>query len=115
MARVEITGQQFFEALQEVAAQTSKDPAALGAADKLADAGLLPAFIASLPYKSDILSMDDEMFAALTADERSDLDQQLTAKAAHYRQINESDRWIQLNESDAPDAAVYPLSLEALP
>jgi len=115
VARAEVSQQQFFDALQAVAAQSAKNPERIAAAQALKDAGLLPAFVASLPYKSDILHLNEEMFAAMTADERYSLIQSLRAKVQQYRDINESDRWIALNPDDPATDQVYPLSLETLP
>jgi hypothetical protein len=114
--RADVTQRRFFEALQAIAAQTEKDPERISKAQKLADAGLLPAFIQSLPYKSDILSLDNERFASLTAEERNTLEQRLNAKLQQYRDVNEqADGWVKLNETDPNTKMVYPLHLDALP
>jgi hypothetical protein len=110
------TQMQFFEALQGVASQTMKNPEAINRSSRLADMGLLPAFIQSLPYKSQILSLNDEMYASMTAEERAGLDRGLRAKLQQYRDINEQvDGWVRLNESDSESKKVYPLLLDYLP
>lgn len=116
MARAKVTQMQFFEALQEVSGQTLKNPDALDVADKLGDAGLLPAFISSLPYHSEILTLNDDMFAAMTAEQRAVLESSLRAKMRQYRDINEQvDGWVQLNEIDEDSQKIYPLRLDYLP
>lgn len=116
LMRAEVTQAQFFEALQSVSGQTMKRPEGISDAPKLADAGLLPAFIQSLPYKSDILSLTDEMFASMTAEQRSQLEWSILAKLEQYRTINEQvDAWFRLNETDADSELVYPLHLDYLP
>jgi len=115
VARAEASQQQFFDALQAVAAQTAKAPERIPSARALKDAGLLPAFIESLPYQSDILTLSEERFGAMIADERYKLIQSLRAKMEQYRRINESDHWISLNEGDPAISHVYPLSLDSLP
>ncbi|TVQ71428.1 MAG: VWA domain-containing protein [Oceanospirillales bacterium] len=116
LMRAEVTQAQFFEALQSVSGQTMKRPEGISDAPQLADAGLLPAFIQSLPYKSDILSLTDEMFASMTADQRSQLEWSILAKLEQYRTINEQvDAWFRLNETDADSELVYPLHLDYLP
>lgn len=112
--RAKLTKQKFFEALQGVVAASSKGEDVSSASD-LADAGLLPSWIASLPYKSFVLSLDDETFEAMSPDERASLEDNIDAKLQLYREINESDRWVALNEDDASTDHVYPISLNNLP
>ena len=116
LMRAEVTQAQFFEALQSVSGQTMKRPEDIGAAGRLADTGLLPGFIASLPYRSDILALSDEMFASMTAEQRSQLEWSILAKLEQYRAINEQvDAWFRLNDTDADREMVYPLHLDYLP
>jgi hypothetical protein len=114
--RAEVTQMQFFESLQSVSGQAMKRPDDMGQAKKLADTGLLPAFIKSLPYTSDILSLSDEMFASMSAEQRSQLEWNILAKLEQYRTINEQvDAWFRLNETDPDQDMVYPLHLDYLP
>ncbi|PTN32757.1 VWA domain-containing protein [Desulfonatronum sp. SC1] len=116
LMRAEVTQVQFFESLQNVAGQTMKRPEDIGQAATLADTGLLPAFISSLPYRSDILSLTDEMFASMTAEQRAQLEWNILAKLEQYRTINEQvDAWFRLNETDADTDMIYPLHLDYLP
>jgi hypothetical protein len=116
LMRAEVTQGQFFEALQGVAGQAMKRPEDLGGATRLADTGLLPAFIQSLPYKSDILSLTDDMFASMTAEQRSQLEWSILAKLDQYRTINEQvDAWFRVNDTDPDQDLVYPLHLDYLP
>nr|WP_274520800.1 vWA domain-containing protein [Ectothiorhodospira variabilis] len=116
LMRAEVTQAQFFEALQGVAGQTMKQPDEIGQGAQLADTGLLPAFIQSLPYRSDILSLTDDMFASMTTQQRAELEWSLLAKLEQYRAINEQvDVWFQLNDTDDDRDRVYPLHLDYLP
>ena len=116
LMRAEVTQSQFFEALQGVAGQTMKRPEDIAQAANLADSGLLPAFIQSLPYKSDILALSDDMFASMTAEQRSQLEWSILAKLDQYRAINEQvDAWFRLNDTDTDQELVYPLHLDYLP
>lgn len=116
LMRAEVTQGQFFEALQSVSGQTMKRPEDIGGAAKLADTGLLPAFIQSLPYKSDILALTEDMFASMTAEQRSKLEWSILAKLEQYRAINEQvDAWFRLNDADEDQDMVYPLHLDYLP
>lgn len=116
LMRAEVTQAQFFEALQSVSGQAMKRPEDLGQARRLADTGLLPAFIQSLPYRSDILSLNDEMFASMTTEQRSQLEWSILAKLDQYRTINEQvDAWFRMNDADPDRDMVYPLHLDYLP
>jgi hypothetical protein len=93
-----------------------KSPEQIAQAQRLADTGLLPKFIESLPYKSDILSLTEDGFASLTADQRATLEARLQAKLWQYRDINEQvDGWVKLNPGDPDSAKVYPVHLSYLP
>lgn len=105
-----------FEALQSVASATMKNPDAIGRAEKLAETGLLPKFIAALPYHSEILSLTEDSYASLTADQRAALEASLHAKLQQYRDLNEAvDGWVKLNPADPDAKKVYPLHLSYLP
>ena len=114
--RAEVTQMQFFDALQAVSGQTLKRPEDIGRSAKLVESGLLPAFIQSLPYKSDVLSLDDERYASMTAEQRSALEWNLLGKLQQYRTINEQvDAWVRLAEGDPDSEKVYPLHLDYMP
>lgn len=116
LMRADITQGEFFEALQGVAGQTMKSPDDIGQGATLAETGLLPAFVQSLPYRSDILALNNEMFASMTAQQRADLEYSVLAKLEQYRAINEQvDAWFALNEDDRQSARVYPLHIDYLP
>jgi hypothetical protein len=114
--QAEVSQGQFFDALQAIAGQTMKRPEDIGEAGTLADSGLLPAFVASLPYKSEILTLSNEMYASLPAQQRSELEMNLLTKLEQYRAINEQpDAWTALNEGDPEIDWVYPLHLDYMP
>lgn len=116
LMRAEVTQAQFFESLQSVSGQAMKRPEDIGAAASLAETGLLPAFIQSLPYRSDILALTDDMFASMTTEQRSQLEWSILAKLQQYRAINEQvDAWFRLNDTDPDRDMVYPLHLDYLP
>jgi len=89
---------------------------ALGRLDSLRQAGLVPRFIESLPYRSEVLALSRESYASLTAEQRATLQSRLTAKLSQYVKINETvDGWTTLNPQDAAGRQVYPLQLDYLP
>ena len=107
---------QFFDALQGVSSQAMKNPEAINQFGTLAESGLLPAFLQGLPYRSEILSLNAEMYASMTAEQRAALERSLRAKLQQYRDINEQvDGWVRLNDSDPDINKVYPLHLDYLP
>lgn len=108
--------QEFFTALQQVAGQAMKQPEGMAGSDRLSDMDLLPKFINDLPYKSDILFLDNAMFASMSASQRAMLEASLSAKLDQYRRIVESsDLWQLTNPDDPSSAEFYPLPLEFLP
>lgn len=116
MMRAEVSQAQFLEALQSISSQAMKRPDELAQSRRLADTGLLPAFLQSLPYRSDVQSLSNEMFASLTAEQRSQLEWNLMAKLEQYRAINEQvDAWFRLNDTDPDSEMVYPLHIDYLP
>lgn len=116
LMRAEVTQAQFLESLQSVSGQAMKRPDDLAQAQRLADTGLLPAFIQSLPYRSDVLALTDEMFASMTAEQRAQLEWSILAKLEQYRAINDQvDAWFRLNDTDADSDMVYPLHIDYLP
>ncbi len=115
MKNAKVTERQFFETLQETSTQFIKDPSKIGKAKNLKESGLLPNFLESLPYRSEIGSLTDERFASWTTQKRTNFAQRLEAKLAQYITINESvDKWIVLDESD-PNNKIYPLHIDLLP
>ncbi len=116
LKRAELTQMQFFDALQSVATTTSKgEDIAYGSVERLSESGLAPSWIASLPYKSDILSLNNDLYASLSPDERAMIELDLDAKLERYRQLIESDDWMALSDRSAEIDKVYPLELAALP
>jgi serine/threonine-protein kinase PpkA len=116
MQQAKVSNMDFFDALQGLAAQTMKRPERLSRLASVREAGLVPSFIASLPYRSEILSLTRESYASLTAEQRAALTSRLTAKVSEYAKINETlDGWTSLNPQDPAGRQVYPLQLDYLP
>ncbi|MCK5876651.1 MAG: VWA domain-containing protein, partial [Candidatus Marithrix sp.] len=119
MRQSQLSSVKLFDALQGVITQTLKgDKIALATAKKLAESGLIPSWINSLPYKSKLLEMNNESFAALSAEKRANLEYEIEAKLQFYREINENtDLWTILDERNIHNDidSVYPLNLDTLP
>jgi serine/threonine-protein kinase PpkA len=112
--RSQMSSLDFFDALQGLSAQSMKQPDAIARVDSLRQAGLVPRFIEALPYHSEITSLDRDSYASMTAAQRADLMQRLTAKLNQYRKINETvDGWAELPSGSG--RKLYPLQLDYLP
>jgi hypothetical protein len=119
LATAEFTQMKFFESLRAIMSQVSKGQEInFDNAQRLAQTGLMPKWIESLPYRSTILDLSDERFEALTPVERTELERSLKAKLQLYRDISEKvDAWKPLDEraAGANQNLVYPLPLDYLP
>ncbi|MCP4700184.1 MAG: VWA domain-containing protein [Gammaproteobacteria bacterium] len=116
--RSQLTSMQFFDALQGVVAQGTKGGGKITVKDakRLASSGLMPDWINSLPYRSAILEMNNDLFESLSSEERSNLEYEIEAKLQLYQEINENtDLWVALDERDARIDHVHPLPLTTLP
>jgi hypothetical protein len=116
MREASISNLDFFDALQGLAAQSIKRPQDIARVDSVRQSGLVPSFIQSLPYVSEVLALNRDSYASLTAEQRADLNQRLLAKLSQYRKINETvDGWTSLNPQAEAGRKVYPLQLDYLP
>jgi hypothetical protein len=116
--RAQLTGMQFFDALQGVLTQAVKGGEKINVQDakRLSDSGFMPDWIASLPYRSALLEMSNELWESLAAEDRSKIEYETEAKLKLYQEINENtDLWIAFDERDAAIDHVYPLPLATLP
>lgn len=116
--RSQLTGMQFFDALQGVLGDVTLGTGnvSVANAERLAESGLLPSWLESLPYRSALMEMSNRRYESLAPEERANLEYELEAKLALYRELNENaDLWVALDERDAPINQVYPLPLSTLP
>jgi len=112
----QISGEDFFSSLQAAAATTARDPDMIKQAQSLAQTGLIPEFLAGLPYTSRIMDMNDELWNSWSIDEQDMFLADLDARIMAYETIHDGpEGWIQLNKSDDPSEFVYPITLELLP
>jgi serine/threonine-protein kinase PpkA len=112
----QISGEDFFDALQAVPSAASRAGDQIKNAQSLAETGLAPEFMTDLPYKSQIMNMSNEMWASFGQDQQDEFLNEIDAKIKLYVAIHDDPQgWIALNKGDDPDEHVYPLSLNALP
>jgi hypothetical protein len=109
------TSVDFLAGAQAAGAATSFD-LQIADTDKIQESGLVPTWIKSLPYKSDILALSVEEFRQAPPDERTRIEQKLTSLIEFYDgQLNNVDVWVDLNRQASPEDRVYMLDLSNLP
>jgi len=107
-----------FEQLRAVAATMGRDPNQLnqGGQTRLAELGLLGEYLEDLPYRSDVLNLDEQTWKSWSAAQQQQFIRNLASKLALYRNFNaDLDRWVALAPNADPGENVYPVPLEALP
>lgn len=117
--RSQIRPQGFFDELRSAAAAMSRDPARIGRRDtaRLAEIGLMGEYLDDLPYRSELMGLDQDTWSSWSVAQQEDLLDRLEAKIKLYQRFhNEASLWIQLGGPGArPGDAVYPVPLDALP
>lgn len=112
----QISGEDFFTSMQAAAATTARDPDMIKRAKSLSQSGLIPEFLAGLPYKSRIMDMNNELWNSWSVDEQDMFLADLEARIKAYETIHDGpEGWVQLNKNDDPSEYVYPITLELLP
>ena len=112
----QISGEDFFSSLQAAAATTARDPDMIKRAKSLSQSGLIPEFLAGLPYKSRIMDMNNELWNSWSVDEQDMFLADLESRIKAYETIHDGpEGWVQLNKNDDPSEYVYPITLELLP
>ncbi|MGE8637458.1 MAG: vWA domain-containing protein [Achromobacter sp.] len=113
-----ITPSVMFEKLRSVAATMGADPNQLKKSGKttVADLGVMGEYLDGLPYRSDVLNLDEETWKSWDALSQEKFIRTLSSKLRHYQRYNaDADRWVSLAKgSDARDD-VYPIPLEMMP
>lgn len=111
-----VGGGEFFDFLQATAATLARNPELIGKATSMAGTGIVPEFLDGLPYHSQLMDMDNELWASWSVDQQDEFLHNLEANMETYRTIHDSpEGWVQLNPGDDADEFVYPLSLDMLP
>lgn len=107
-----------FDRLRSVAATMGRDPNDLrqGNAQKLGQMGLMGEYLDGLPYKSDVLGLDEEGWKAMSVAAQTQFMMRLNTKLRLYQSFNaDTDSWVSLAKGSDPSEAVYPVPLESLP
>jgi serine/threonine-protein kinase PpkA len=104
----------FFQQLRSTMAQFVTDPQRLAAADRIGD--FLAEYLAALPYKSQVLSIDQATWTSLGPAAQDEILSGIRSKLAAYKLIYEDvGRWTALWEGAPAAELVYPVPLSLLP
>lgn len=113
-----ISPAKMFEQLRTVAATMGTDPNQLKHKDnaRISDLGVLGEYLADLPYKSDVLNLDEETWKSWDGLSQEKFIRTLSSKLRHYQKYNaDVDRWVELAKGSDPRDRVYPIPLEMMP
>lgn len=112
-----LTSSSLFSSLQALSAgMESKGDTSKSEVDDLSSSRLLPSWIASLPYKSNVLNLNDASWAAMSPDDRGRFESTLLADLDYYRDVLKTPgRWKKLDEGDAAVESVAAIPLDMLP
>ncbi|SUC49129.1 Uncharacterised protein [Plesiomonas shigelloides] len=113
-----ISPTKMFEQLRAVAATMGADPNQLKQQDnsRISELGVLGEYLADLPYKSDVLNLDEETWKSWDGLSQEKFIRTLSSKLRHYQKYNSDvDRWVELAKDSDPRDRVYPIPLEMMP
>lgn len=113
-----ISPNKMFERLRTVAATMGADPNQLKQKDnaKINDLGVLGEYLADLPYRSDVLNLDEETWKSWDGLSQEKFIRTLSTKLRYYQKYNaDVDRWVELAKGSDPRDRVYPVPLEMMP
>jgi hypothetical protein len=119
----QISPENFFTDLQSAAAalaRTTKGVAgatkSAGGAKNLAETGLIGEYLEGLPYKSEVLTMSQDLWLSWSIGEQQSFIDRLKSKIRLYEEFhNNVDNWVALDGGPLSGESVYPVPLEALP
>ncbi|MDL2207238.1 hypothetical protein LJB82_00775 [Desulfovibrio sp. OttesenSCG-928-M16] len=112
----QISGEDFFSSLQAASAVASRNPDMLSSAPNLAKSGLIPDFLSNLPYTSQLMDMNNDLWASWGPDEQDSFLNQIEAKVKAYASMHDNPEiWVALNMGDDAAEYVAPVPLELLP
>ncbi|MEB6224962.1 vWA domain-containing protein [Pantoea anthophila] len=113
-----ISPNKMFERLRTVAATMGADPNQLKQQDnaRINDLGVLGEYLADLPYRSDVLNLDEETWKSWDGLSQEKFIRTLSTKLRYYQKYNaDVDRWVELAKGSDPRDRVYPVPLEMMP
>jgi serine/threonine-protein kinase PpkA len=110
----------FFNSLRSIASQFGRDPslATRPEATRLADLGLLEEYLSDLPYRSEVMALDQDTWTHWGPQRQVDFINRLKGKVRLYARYNADwQRWVDLAQNASADTGewVYPVPLTDLP
>ena len=108
----------FFSRMRSVAATLGRDPNAVNdpRATKLAALGLLGEYLDDLPYRSQVMNLDQQTWSSWSIPQQQAFIDGVNRKLRLYQVIHDDvDRWISLGTGSEPGEAVAAVPLDALP
>lgn len=107
--------QAFFANLQLLAAQTATDPDSVRQGDRATIEAILPGFLRSLPYRSQVLRLDQSYWASMSVSQQQEFIENLEAKRKVYADLfGETGIWADFGAGD-PGLEATPVRLINLP
>lgn len=113
-----ISPEKMFEQLRTVAATMGADPNQLkqNNNNKINELGVMGEYLADLPYRSDVLNLDEETWKSWDGLSQEKFIRTLSSKLRYYQKYNaDVDRWVELAKGSDPRDRVYPVPLEMMP
>jgi serine/threonine-protein kinase PpkA len=107
----------FFQSILAAAAQTSRDPTRFSKkpSQNLGELGILAEFLDDLPYRSDIMRLNEEDWYRLSVGEQQAIVNSLKSKIKRYKQIHDDiANWATFGAIE-PGDAVYRVPLSLMP
>jgi serine/threonine-protein kinase PpkA len=106
----------FFNQLRSAAANMTRNPARLRARDAQNLGDLMGEFLSDLPYRSEIMEIDQDQWLAIGAARQREVLDSIESKLRLYAEFEQRrDIWVSFDGGRVPGDAVYPMPLEALP
>ncbi len=113
-----IKPEKFFGNIRSFAARIGRDPNQVTSNQtmRLADLGLLSEYLDDLPYKSDVMNLDQDTWTEWGYQEQIAFINTIRRKMRLYEIYNrDSDRWVSLAPGSHESEHVYPVPIDALP
>ena len=107
--------QTFFANLQKLAAETATDPDNIRAGDSSTIEAILPGFLKNLPYRSQVLRLDQAYWSSMSVAQQQEFIEDLEAKRKIYSDIfSQTNNWADFGAGD-PGLEATPVRLIHLP
>ncbi|WP_112313093.1 hypothetical protein [Pseudogemmobacter bohemicus] len=107
--------QTFFANLQKLAAETATDPDNIRSGDSSTIEAILPSFLKNLPYRSQVLRLDQGYWTSMSVAQQQEFIENLEAKRKIYEDIfNQTKNWADFGAGD-PGLEATPVRLTHLP